>query len=86
MKCKGAGITAVLTALVLSCPIDIEKEKCPYLPPDQHTHQEPYTLPAYITTSCTIATTAGIILHDSIFKVEDDPDRLGFKKYYIKVV
>ena len=88
MKCKGAGLTApaVLTAFILSCPIDIEKEKCPYLPPEQHTHQKPYTLPERITTTVTGATTAGIISHESILTVENDPDRPGFNKYYIKVV
>ena len=90
-KCKGAGLkgSAIFTAatvFILSCPVDIEKEKCPYLPPEQHTHQEPYTFPEAIATSYTVATTAGIIIHDSTFSVEDDPDRPGFKRYYIKVV
>ena len=43
-KCGWAGITAMITvaAFIFSYLVDIKKEKCPYLPPDVHTHQESY--------------------------------------------
>jgi len=84
-KCKGATIAAVGGALILHCPIDQEKQKCPYLPPEQHTHNEIFVPPPYQNMTVVIATTAGSISHDLLIDVFDDPERPGFKKHVIKL-
>ncbi len=84
-KCKGAAITSLMIgALILHCPVDQKKDKCPYLPPEQHTHNEIYVPPNYRSSTVTVATTAGFINHDSVVEVGDDPERPGFKISILK--
>lgn len=71
-KCGGAGITAMIigAAFILSCPVDIKKEKCPYLPHDVHTHQEIY-IPRFQNmiadnNTATMASSSTQPYHDSI--------------------
>lgn len=94
-KCRGANINegakiktgakitaAIMTGLILYCPFD--PHSCPYVPPEQHTHNEKYIPLEYQSLIVTVATTAGSIDHDSVVKVIDDPDRAGSKIYILK--
>lgn len=82
-KCKGAAMVGMI-GVILYCPLDQHKHPCPYLPPEQHTHNERYVPRQYQTSTITVATTAGIINHDLVVEVGDDPERPGNKKYILK--
>jgi len=84
-KCQGAMLGAIAGALILHCPVNQEKQPCPYLPPDQHTHSERYVPPQYRAMTVTVATTAGSVVHDALIDVIDDMERPGFKRYVIKL-
>ena len=82
-KCKGAALAGMI-GLILYCPFDKQTHPCPFLPPEQHTHNERYVPPQYLTTIVTVATTAGSLYHDSEVEVIDDPDRPGYKIHILK--
>lgn len=84
-KCKGAGIVGISLAFILHCPIDLGEHKCPYLPNNQHTHQEIYIPPQFTQSSVTVATSGTLINHPNIVYQTADPDRSGSTLYYIEL-
>ncbi len=82
--CKGATIAAITGSLILYCPFEPQKHTCPYLPPEQHTHNEVYVPPQYQNLVITVATSASAIDHGSLIDIIDDTERPGFKKYVLK--
>jgi hypothetical protein len=84
-KCTRAGISTITLALILKCPVDLDKHDCPYLPPDKHTHEEIRIPPQYSAFTIT-ATTSGIRPeHPGIVYFYEDPNREGNKVYLINV-
>ena len=82
-KCKGAGIVVGI-GLILYCSVYQQTHFCPFVPPEQHTHNEKYVPPQYLTTTLTVTSTAGSLYHDSEVEVIDDPERPGFKIHILK--
>jgi len=83
-KCKGMMIAAITGSLILYCPFEPQKQACPYLPPEQHTHNEVYVPQQYRTISVAVATSASSITHEALIDVIDDDERPGFKRYVLK--
>ena len=84
-KCKGLGIATVAGALILNCPIDPDKEHCPYLPDHQHTHQEVYVPPNLNPLTLVNATSGTAIDHPGVAYTFPDPDREGNTIYIVDV-
>jgi len=85
-KCRGAGIAGVAAvALVLHCPIELEKHKCPYLSDHQHTHQEVYIPSEYSQMEVVVATSGELFSHPNLLDSEIDSEREGNRIYYIDV-
>lgn len=88
-KCREAGIATMIGVLILSCPIDTEKEKCPYLPPHVHIHQE-IKIPSFNgmtveSNTATVVSSSSDLYHDAILFNYDDSDRPGSKIYVFNV-
>lgn len=84
-KCQGALIAGVSFAVMLHCPVDLKKNKCPYLPPEQHNHQEVYIPPEYSNLSISVATSGSTINHPYLIDSYDDKERPGFTIHIIDV-
>jgi len=84
-KCRGLGIAGVAGALILSCPVDPEKEQCPYLPDHQHTHQEVY-IPQNLNPFTLVSATSGTAIdHPGVVYTFSDPDREGNTIYTVNL-
>ena len=85
VNCMGAGIAGVALAFVLHCPSDVDWKKCPYLPPEQHTHQEVY-IPESVPGINVVVTSSGIIVnHPGTVYSYPDENRTGNTIYVINV-
>lgn len=88
-KCKGAGMAAMIgAAFILSCPIDIKKDKCPFLPPEVHTHEKlfiPIEIMKVAESAVTVVSSSRNTEHDSIIGRYDDSNRQGFTVYILNV-
>ncbi len=82
---KGTIAAAVVTGVILNCYFDPQIHPCPYLPPEQHTHNERYVPPQYQNMIVTVATSASTIDHESVVEIFDDPERPGFKIHILKI-
>jgi len=83
--CKGVGVAAITGALILHCPVDLDKHKCPYLPPDKHTHQEVSVPPQYSEMAIVSATSPIVVTHPSTVYFYEDPDRPGNTIYLVNL-
>ena len=69
-------------AAILFCVNDPKKDQCPYLPLDDHAHEEIYIPIEIQTTMNVVATSASVISDSSIIHSYPDPDRDGSVIYF----
>jgi hypothetical protein len=77
-------MTAIIAAgtFILSCVHNSEKDQCPYLPIDDHIHQE-INVPIPIRTIANVvATSVAAIIDSSVIYSCPDPNRSGSMVYY----